>query len=102
MTLGIYGDPLWIHVGKNDTTTKIAGTNINVSSLIDTSEVASFTWVQVDRPGAEEYIKGCIKYYADMVSNISDAISFPGTKPDTTAMLGGLVRQGQGRSMKKL
>ena len=66
MSLGMYGDPLWIHVDKHDNTTKIVGTNINVSSLIDTTEVATFTWVQVDRPGAEEYVKGCIKYYADM------------------------------------
>lgn len=67
MTLGMYENPLWLHVDPNDTTRKIVGTNINVSSLIDTSENAKwFTWVQVDRPGAEEYVKGYVKYYADM------------------------------------
>jgi hypothetical protein len=67
MTLGMYGNPLWINVSSTDTTTKIVGTNINVSSLINTSENAKwFTWVQVDRPGAEQYVKGCVKYYADM------------------------------------
>ena len=66
MRLGMYGNPLWIHVDINDTTRKIVGTNINVSSLIDPSENSLFTWVQVDRPGAEEYVKGYIQYYADM------------------------------------
>lgn len=66
MALGMYGNPLWVSVPYNDTTTKIVGTNIPVSSLIDTSEHAYFTWAQVERPGAEQYVKGYIKYYADM------------------------------------
>ena len=66
MTLGMYGNPLWIHVDISDTQRKIVGTNINVSSLIDPTENAAFTWVQVNRPGAEEYVKGYVKYYADM------------------------------------
>ena len=66
MNLGMYDNPLWIHVKPNDDTTMIVGTNIPVSSLIDTSEHAAFTWVQVERPGAEQYVKGCVKHYADM------------------------------------
>ena len=67
MELGMYGNPLWIHVDVLDTTTKVFGTDINVSSLIDPEEEATyFTWVQVNRPGAEEYVKGYIQYYADM------------------------------------
>lgn len=67
MKLGIYGNPLWIHVDTADTITKIVETNINVSSLIDPEEDALyFTWIQVDRPGAEEYIKGYVQYYADI------------------------------------
>jgi hypothetical protein len=63
MTLGMYDNPLWLHVGSSDTTTKIAGTNILVSSLINNADPG---WCQVDRPGAEQYVKGYIKYYADM------------------------------------
>ncbi|REC67809.1 hypothetical protein DRF58_14660 [Epilithonimonas hispanica] len=67
MTFGMYENPLWLHVDANDTTKKIVGTNINVSSLLDPNENAMwFRWVQVDRPGAEEYVKGYVKYYADM------------------------------------
>jgi hypothetical protein len=82
----MYMNPLWVHVPITDTTTKIVGTNIPVSSLIDPSEVninstnanattntggntpenTAFVWVQVDRPGAEQYVKGYIKFYADM------------------------------------
>ena len=66
MTLGMYGNPLWININPADTTTLIKGTTIPVSTLIDTSEHAHFTWIQVERPGAEEYVKGYIRYYAAM------------------------------------
>ncbi len=66
MTLGMYGNPLWIHVDQNDTETLIVGTPLPVSSLIDPDEDAYFTWVQVDQAGAEQYVKGCVQYYADM------------------------------------
>lgn len=46
---------------------RIKGTDIPLASLIDPNEQALwFTWVQVNRPGAEEYVKGYIQYYADM------------------------------------
>ena len=86
MTLGMYMNPLWIHVPITDTHTKIVGTDINVSSLIDPSEVntnftnansdletggnspesTAFVWADVERPGAEQYVKGYVKFYADM------------------------------------
>lgn len=64
MRLGMYGNPLWVHVDPSNFETKIVGTEINVSDLADWSEESEFTWVQVDRPGAEEYVKGHIEYYA--------------------------------------
>ena len=66
MKLGMYGNPLWVHVGSGNQITKIVGTNILVSSLLDPTENAKFAWVQVDHPGAEEYVKGYVKYYADI------------------------------------
>lgn len=66
MTLGMYGNPLWVHVADDDTERLIVGTDIPVSSLKDPDEVSNFPWVQVDRPGAEEYVKGWIHFYADM------------------------------------
>ena len=68
MILGIYDNPLWINRAAANAGYKIKGTNIPIADLIDYSETSAFgfTWVQVDRPGAEEYVKGCIQHYADM------------------------------------
>jgi len=66
MRLGMYANPLVVHIPETDTETKIVGTDIAVSSLYDPSVDSTFRWVEVDRPGAEEYVKGYIEYYADM------------------------------------
>jgi hypothetical protein len=69
MRLGMYENLLMVHVAPTDTQTKIVGTDIPVSSLIDPSEQSVFRWVHVDRPGAEQYVKGYIAYYANMGIN---------------------------------
>jgi Chitobiase/beta-hexosaminidase C-terminal domain/Alpha galactosidase C-terminal beta sandwich domain len=67
MTLGIYDNPLWINKNAANAGVKVKGTNILLSSLINSSETSTwFTWVQVDRTGAQEYVKGCVQHYADM------------------------------------
>lgn len=67
MTLGIYNNPLWVIKAAADAGVKVKGTDIPLSSIINPGEGALwFTWVQVDKPGAEAYVKGYIKYYADM------------------------------------
>jgi len=66
MKLGIYNNPLWIIKAAADAGIKIKGTDIPIKSLLDEKEKAKFNWVQVDRPGAEKYVKGYVQYYADM------------------------------------
>lgn len=67
MTLGIYNNPLWIIKSAADAGVMIKGTNIPLSSIMKESENALwFKWVQVEKPGAEQYVKGYIQYYADM------------------------------------
>jgi len=67
MSLGMYYNPLWINRSAAASGVLIKGTNIPLSTLIDeTEETLWFTWVQVDRPGAEEYVKGYVQFYADM------------------------------------
>ncbi|NLB65989.1 MAG: DUF5116 domain-containing protein [Lentisphaerae bacterium] len=66
MELGMYGNPLWVHVDDHDTQCLIVGTDIPVSTLKNPAEDARFPWVQVNRPGAEQYVKGWIHFYADM------------------------------------
>ena len=66
MRLGMYENPLVVHVESTDVTTMIVGTDIPVGSLSDPISECTFRWLNVDRPGAEEYVKGYIEYYADM------------------------------------
>lgn len=67
MELGMYNNPLWIIKTAADAGVKIKGTNIPLASIMNEGENATwFKWVQVDKPGAEEYVKGYIQYYADM------------------------------------
>ena len=67
MTLGMYDNPLWVNKNAANAGIKVKGTNILLSSLINTSENATwFNWLQVDRPGAKEYLKGYVQHYADM------------------------------------
>jgi len=67
MSLGIYNNPLWVIRAAAETGIKIKGTNIPLSNIMNVNENATwFTWVQVNRPGAEAYVKGYIQYYADM------------------------------------
>jgi hypothetical protein len=66
MRLGMYENPLMVHVKATDVTTKIVGTDIPVGSLSDPIDECTFRWVNVDRPGAEQYVKGYIEYYSDM------------------------------------
>lgn len=67
MTLGMYNNPLWVNKAAADAGVKVKGTNIPLSGLINTSENSTwFNWVQVNNPGAEQYVKGYIQYYADM------------------------------------
>ena len=68
MSLGMYWNPLWVDHVSAVSGKMIWNTNIPISAVYDINDVSEwgFRWVQVDRPGAEEYIKGCVKYYADM------------------------------------
>lgn len=67
MTLGVYSNPLWIPQAAAESGVIIKGTNIPLSSIMNLNEhTVSYRWVQIDRPGAEEYVKGYIEHYASM------------------------------------
>lgn len=67
MNLGMYYNPLWINRKAADAGAVIKGTEIPLKSLINPDEKTLwFTWVQVDKPGAEEYVKGYVQHFADM------------------------------------
>lgn len=89
--LGVYYDPLWVTAAAFHSDATIEGTNIKVSSLIN-SDYGHFSdfkdanrptsaefsgkdwcqngkpalyWLDTDQPGAEAYIKGYVKHFAD-------------------------------------
>jgi hypothetical protein len=67
MTLGMYHNPLWISEGAAYSGAMIEGTSIPLTSIIDTSENSKwFNWIQIDQPGAKEYITNNVNFYADM------------------------------------
>ena len=68
MTLGMYDNPLWVHRTDAEIGKTIVGTDIPISSLLSNREWSAFgfNWAQVDRPGAEEYVKGNVHHWADM------------------------------------
>jgi len=68
MSLGVYWNPLWIDLQAALDGKKVWNTDIPIADIYDPDEwsIAGFKWVDVEKPGAEQYIKGCVKYYADM------------------------------------
>ena len=89
--LGVYYDPLWVTAAAYNSDAKIVGTDIPVRSLINTEyghfsnfkpqdipavdSISSQSWCKIgqpalywldaDKPGAEEYVKGYVKFFAD-------------------------------------
>lgn len=69
MVLGVYANPLWIPSGAASAGIKIKGTDIPVEEIINRGEYRnchSFLWAQLDRPGAEEWVRGYVDHYAEM------------------------------------
>ena len=91
MKLGVYYDPLWVTAAAYHSSAKIAGTEIPVKSLVnpDLGHFSDFKeqalpkgegfdgepwcvtgqpalyWLDTDKEGAEEYVKGYVKHFAD-------------------------------------
>ena len=69
MILGVYANPLWIPSGAASAGIKIKGTDIPIEDIIDRGEYRNmhgFLWAQIDRPGAEEWVRGYVDHYAEM------------------------------------
>ena len=73
MELGMYNNPLWVIKAAVEAGCKVVGTDIALADITATDDgfgcglwECDQLWVQVDRPGAEEYVKGYIEFYADM------------------------------------
>ncbi|MCZ8518293.1 MULTISPECIES: carbohydrate-binding protein [Paenibacillus] len=70
MKLGVYYNPLWVSptvVGNSSY--KVVGTDIPVESLVHADDrfnggqPTSLYWLDVTKPGAEQYVKGYVNYF---------------------------------------
>lgn len=67
MNLGMYFNPLWIEMMAVEAGATIIGTDLPVAGLVNPEDKDfAFKWVNVHAPGAEEYVKGYIRFYAEM------------------------------------
>lgn len=69
MTLGVYANPLWVPSGAASAGLKIKGTDILIEDIIDRGEyhnMHNYLWAQIDRPGAEEWVRGYVDHFAEM------------------------------------
>ena len=60
MQVGIYYNPMWMTRTAFEKNCKVKGTKYT------TQEIAGDKWVDVDKPGAEEWVKGYVKYFKDL------------------------------------
>lgn len=69
LQLGIYGNPMWVPREAAEAGLKIKGTNIPIANIVDMNEYRNgheYNWVQLDREGAEEWVRGYVDHYAEM------------------------------------
>ena len=85
LDLGVYYNPLWVSPNAvADSSKTVIGTSTKISDIVDTGYAYPFSnpqsltgdrmnftspgamyWVDVEKPGAEQYIKGYVDYFAD-------------------------------------
>ena len=70
MQLGVYCNPLWVPSGAASAGIKIKGTDIPIENIINRTEenggYHNYLWVQMDRPGAEEWVRGYVAHFGQM------------------------------------
>jgi hypothetical protein len=78
LQLGVYYNPWWISptAVKNPSAYKVIGTDYTVASLTDTAYNGTggpgdrfggdLYWLQAEKPGAEQFVKGYVDYFASL------------------------------------
>lgn len=75
LKMGVYYNPLWVtQAAVKDPAKKVVGTDIKIADIVEPGDF--FTgdpnparrpyWVDVTKPGAEEYVKGYVRYFKNM------------------------------------
>ena len=95
----LYYNPMWVTpAAVADTSKTVIGTNIKICDIVDTTYHFSndrglkgdrfgynggdhtLYWVDVTKPGAEEFVKGYIDYFASCGVSFYESIFFHGMK----------------------
>jgi hypothetical protein len=71
MTLGVYYNPLWAtRSAIEDRSVRVEGRpDVRVADIVDAGnhfDTGDISWIDVDREGAEEYVKGYVGYFRQM------------------------------------
>ena len=64
---GVYYNPLWMSRAAYDAGVTVKGTNYNVRDIKgDRNFNDAIYWVDTDRPGAEQWVKGYVRHFIDL------------------------------------
>ncbi len=67
MKAGVYYNPLWMTTAAYDNDCPVAGTSTTTRRIAGQySFNGQLHWVDVDKPGAEEWVKGYVRYFIDL------------------------------------
>ncbi|WP_162463136.1 carbohydrate-binding protein [Paenibacillus psychroresistens] len=69
LDMGMYYNPLWVtRSAASDPSKKVVGTNYLVKDIASSKDTFNkdLYWLDVAKPGAEEYLKGYIQYFKNM------------------------------------
>lgn len=67
MQVGIYYNPMWMTRTAYEKNCKVKGTKYTTQEIAgDKWFNSELYWVDVDKPGAEEWVKGYVKYFKDL------------------------------------
>lgn len=67
MQVGIYYNPMWMTRTAFEKNCKVKGTKFTTQEIAgDKWFNSELYWVDVDKPGAEEWVKGYVKYFKDL------------------------------------
>lgn len=64
---GIYYNPLWMSRAAHDRNAKVKGSTVGASDICGAEKFNDFIyWVDTDRPGSEQWIKGYVRHFIDL------------------------------------
>ena len=67
MRVGTYYNPLWMTKAAYDSNCKVIGTDKTTKEIVGSNSFnGALYWVDVDKPGAEQWVKGYVRYFKNL------------------------------------